>query len=431
MMAAVRGRMVWFVSGVLLAVLLGIGGIGYRADWWGGSPQAGGPSGAPPSGSAPGGSAPSGAPPSGSAAGAGSSAASAAGQDAQGRRVLTVLGAGDVLVHPAVSQQARVDAQRAARPGQFDFFPMLQHVTPAIAQADLAICHLEVPLAKPAGPFQGFPTFSAPPQVLDGLRQAGFDACSTASNHTIDQGEQGVVRTLDALDAAQLGHTGSARNADEALTPKIYQRSGVKVGHLSYSLHFNGLDRPAGKQWLANLIEPAKILAAAGKLRAAGAEIVVLSLHWGTEYQHLPDADQEKWAKQLISSPDINLILGHHAHVVQPFEEFADKWVIYGMGNQLARHAEPINENREGVMAKITFTETAPNSWKITQAAAIPTWTDLNPDIRLIDLAVALADPATSETRRKVYRAAYDRVTGHLHSRGADRDGLTVLAPAG
>ncbi|MFK3981510.1 CapA family protein [Micromonospora sp. NPDC050397] len=373
--------------------------------------------------------------PSGAAGGAssdgGTPAPPGARVDAQGRRLFTVLGAGDVLVHPEVSQQAKRDAGRTGQAGGYDFFPMFERVAPAIGAADLAICHLETPLGPAAGPFQGYPRFSAPPQVVDGLKRAGFDACSTASNHTMDQGAQGVTRTLEALDKAGLGHAGSARNAAEANAPRIYEQAGVKVGHLSYTLNFNGLERPAGKLWMANLIEPAKILAAAKRLRAAGAEIVVLSLHWGTEYRHQPDANQLDWVEPLVSSPDIDLILGHHAHVVQPFEEFGDKWVVYGMGNQLARHADPIDDNREGVMARITFTETAPKEWKITEAAAIPTWTDISPDIRLVDLPAALADPALPADRRTVYQGAYDRVSGYLKARGAGGDGLRVLAPTG
>ncbi|MFI6763345.1 CapA family protein [Micromonospora sp. NPDC050417] len=405
-------------SVVLAGALIVVSGIGYRADWWGDSP--GGSSWVEPSGGQSNGSQP----PGGGTAGAPPGAR----LDAQGRRLLTVLGAGDVLIHPEVTAQAKRDAGQA---GGYDFFPMFERVAPAISGADLAICHLETPLAPAAGPFQGYPSFSAPPQVVDGLRRAGFDACSTASNHTLDQGAQGVKRTLDALDAAGLGHAGSARDAAEANTPRIYEAAGVKVGHLSYTLNFNGLERPAGKLWMANLIEPAKILDAAKRLRAAGAEIVVLSLHWGTEYQHLPDADQLDWVKPLIESPDINLILGHHAHVVQPFEEFNDKWVVYGMGNQIARHADPVNDNREGVMARITFTEMAPKEWKITEAAAIPIWTDISPNIRLVDLATALADPALAADQRKVYQGAYQRITGYLTARGADQDGLKVLAPTG
>jgi hypothetical protein len=343
-------------------------------------------------------------------------------------RTLTILGAGDILVHPAVWEQARADARAAGRAG-FDFFPMFAGVSGPIAAADLAICHLETPLAETEGPYAGYPTFSAPPQVLDGVRRAGFDACSTASNHTMDHGERGVRRTIEALDAVGLGHTGSAASAGEAGAPTLYDAVGVRIGHLSYTAHLNGLRRPAGKEWLANVIDPAKIESAARALRAAGAEIVVLSLHWGTEYQHAPDGNQRAWAARLIASPDIDLILGHHAHVVQPFERFGSEWVVYGMGNELARHAEPVDGNREGVMARITFTESSAGRWRVTRAEAIPTWTQISPAIRLIDLPSALADPATTDAQRRIYQAAYDRVRRYAMSLGAAGDGLIVIRP--
>ncbi|MEU1602335.1 CapA family protein [Micromonospora matsumotoense] len=352
-------------------------------------------------------------------------------RDSSGRRLFTVLGAGDVLVHPELTSQAGRDATRAGRSGGLDFNPLFRQARPAVESADLAICHLETPLAKPDGPFVGFPRFSVPPQVVDAIRGTGFDACSTASNHTIDQGEAGVTRTLSTLDAAKIGHTGSARTKREALTPRVYTKNGVRVGHLAYSLHFNGLQRPAGKDWIANLIEPPKILAAARKLRTVGAEIVVLSLHWGTEYENLPDARQEEWSKVLIASPDIDLILGHHAHVVQPIEKIGQKWVVYGMGNQVARHAEPVFANREGVMGRFTFTETAEGRWRVTRAEAIPIWIDLNPDIRLVDLSTALADPSTPAHRREIYQAAAARIRGYLLARGGEADGLEVLGPLG
>ncbi|MFE9694627.1 CapA family protein [Micromonospora sp. NPDC005806] len=343
-------------------------------------------------------------------------------------RVLRLVAAGDVLVHPEVTEQARRDAARAGRPGGLDFAPMFAGVAPAVRGADLALCHLETPLADPAGPFAGYPSFNVPPQVLDGVRWAGFDGCSTASNHTLDQGPDGVDRTLRALDAAGLGHTGSARSAAEAATPRIYQAGGIRVAHLAYSLNFNGLTRPPGREWLANLIDPPEILAAAHRARAAGADIVVLSLHWGTEYQHLPDADQQDWARQLISSPDVDLILGHHAHAVQPFQRFGDKWVVFGMGNELARHEEPVADNREGVMARATFTEVSPGHWTVTRMEALPTWTDLAPDLRLVDLTAALARPGTSSTAAGGYRAAYDRVMGYVGALGATGQ---AVAPEG
>lgn len=336
-------------------------------------------------------------------------------------RTLTLVAAGDVLIHPPVWRQAEADGG-----GDLDFFPIFAAVRPVVSGADLAICHLETPLSGPTGPFAGYPNFNAPPQVLDGLRRIGFDACSTASNHTLDQGTVGVRRTLDALDAAGLGHTGSARGAAEAATPTIYQAGGVRVGHLAYTAHLNGQRVPAGREWLVNVIDPDRIRSAARRLRAAGAQIVVLSLHWGTEYRVAPDAAQLSLAKKLLTTPEIDLIIGHHAHVVQPFEKIGDEWVVYGMGNQLARHADPVDASREGTMARITFTETAPGRWRTSRVEAVPTWVRISPEIRLVDLAAALADPGTSAAERAVYQAAYDRIVDKLTGRGAAEDGLVI-----
>ncbi|HEX8767049.1 MAG TPA: CapA family protein [Jatrophihabitans sp.] len=261
---------------------------------------------------------------------------------------MTVLGSGDVLIHPALWQQAAADARAQGRPG-YDFGPIYAGVAPITRAADLAICELETPLAAPEGPFAGWPNFNAPPQVLPALRAAGYDSCTTASNHTLDQGYAGVKRTLDELDAAGLRHTGSARSAAEAARPLILTTgNGVRIAQLAFSFGFNGIAVPADQPWLANTIDLPAILAAAHRARQAGADIVVLSMHWGIEYDHHPSAEQAGQADRLLASPDIDVILGDHPHVVQPFQKLHGKWVAYCMGNQIARHAQPINDNREG-----------------------------------------------------------------------------------
>lgn len=337
-----------------------------------------------------------------------------------GRKVI-VLGAGDILVHPELWDQARSDGN-----GQMDFAPMFAGTAAAVSGADLALCHMETPVAPAGGPFIGFPKFNVPPQIVEGIKATGFDGCSTASNHAIDQGPEGVFRTLDALDTAGIGHTGTYRTAAESLLPKIYAVDGVKIAHLSYTKHFNGLTEPAGMAWIANEIDPKKIAADAKRARKAGAEIVIVSMHWGTEYEHEPDVDQQSWARQVMASPDIDVIFGHHAHVVQSVEQVSGKWVVYGMGNQIARHAEPINENREGVMMRFTFTPAGAKRWHVALVEALPIFVDLNPDIRLVDLTRALADPAISAGRRRIYEAAVERIAGHLLTRSAGSKGLVV-----
>lgn len=337
-------------------------------------------------------------------------------------RTVTVLGAGDILVHPELWDQARRDGR-----GQYDFAPMLAPIRTAVESADLALCHLETPLAPPGGPYAGFPRFSVPREVAQGIKSAGYEGCSTASNHSIDQGYDGVKRTLDALDAAGLGHTGTYRNARDATRPRIYPVNGVRVAHLSYTKSFNGLRPAAGQTWVANLIDVEKIKKDAARARAAGAEIVVVSLHWGTEYEHEPDPDQQTWAREVAKIRNVDVVFGHHAHVVQPVEQIDGKWIVYGMGNQIARHAEPINSNRDGAMIRVTFGPAeATKRWKIMAVEAVPTFVDLNPDIRLVDLGRALADQGLSPGRRRIYEAAVDRIQGSLLTRGAGEAGLVV-----
>jgi hypothetical protein len=343
----------------------------------------------------------------------------------RGPRQITIAGSGDILVHPPTWQQASSDAEKAGRNG-YDFDPMFADISPVITAADLGICHMEAPMG-PGSP-RDFPRFRAPTDLAAAVKAAGYDACSTSSNHALDQGEKGVYDNLDALDAAGLRHTGTFRSAAERVRPTIYQVNGVKVGHLSYAMHFNGLKPPAGKEWLANRIDVAAIRAAAAATRKAGAQIIVLSAHWGKEHVHEPSGEQLYWARQLIRDPNIDLIIGHHAHVVQPFEKVGDKWIAYGVGNTLARHDFPVDANREGVIATFTFTEQPNHRWSVTHAQATPIWLSLKPTIRVVNLAEAVKHMPAIDRRRTVYTAAMTRIAGYLGARGATAAGLDIVS---
>jgi poly-gamma-glutamate synthesis protein (capsule biosynthesis protein) len=337
-----------------------------------------------------------------------------------------VLGTGDVLIHPEVWAQAQADARAEGKTG-FDFLPMLSSVAPDVQRASLATCEMESPLAPPNGPFEGWPTFSSPPQVLSALKAVGYDSCTTASNHSIDQGYAGVKRTLDELDAAGLKHTGSARSAAEAAAPLIFtEPNGVKIAQLAYSFGFNGETVPSGQPWLANLTDVPKILAAAHRAKAAGADIVVLSLHWGVEYNTGTTALQREQADELLASPDVDLILGDHPHVVEPAQKLHGKWVIYSMGNQISRHADPVLVSREGAMAVFTFTETSPGHFSVTRAEVVPTLMQLTPKLLLIDLPRAVADPSTSAADKSADRASIAHVRTIVDAMGAAGDGMIV-----
>lgn len=324
----------------------------------------------------------------------------------------TVVAAGDVLVHPALTAQATADGN-----GHRDYSALLAGVRYVIEQADLAICHLETPIAPPAGPFKGYPQFSVPPEIAPALATLGYDTCSTASNHTLDQGTKGVTTTLDTLDAAGIKHTGSFRSARDAATPLILDVHGIKVAQISFTFGLNQ-GTSASSPYLVNILDPARVLAAARAAKAAGAEVVIASLHWGIEDRAAPTPDQLRIAKQLLNDPAIDLIVGCHAHVVQPIEQINGKWVAYGMGNQIARHDEPRGTTEEGIITRFHFVKSG-TTWHVDKAEYIPTLVDLGPPIRLRDLTT---DKDVNPTRKSQALTRTDQI---VLSRNAAAHGLT------
>jgi len=348
----------------------------------------------------------------GTPSGAVSSATAEVGASAEvsGPAEFTLVATGDVLIHPALTEQAEADGD-----GGRDFRPLFAGVRPLVSSADVALCHLEVPLAGPDGPFSGYPSFSAPPEVADALADTGYDACSTASNHTLDQGVDGVRSTLDALDKAGLAHTGSYRSEQESRRPLLLDVNGVRVGHISMTYGFNGIPLPEDQPWVADQLDVAVAKRKAAAARKAGADVVVVSAHWGVEHQHEPTPEQRKLAEELLADDDIDLVIGHHAHVVQPMERIDGEWVAYGLGNHVARHAEPTGATEEGIAVRFTFRRSA-DGWRVRQAEYVPTLIDLGPPIRLRDLSAE--DAGT-------YVDALERIDDVVLSLGAEADGLT------
>jgi poly-gamma-glutamate synthesis protein (capsule biosynthesis protein) len=342
-------------------------------------------------------------------------------------RTFTLVATGDVLLHPALWDQARADAAASGRSGH-DFGPMLAPLRPVVGGADVAICHMETPVAPPGGPYSGYPSFSVPAEIAQALAATGYDACTTASNHTFDRGAEGVVRTLDALDAAGMDHAGSARTPQEAAATTLLEVDGIDVALVSYTFGFNGIPAPGGETWRSNLIDEARIVTDAGIARQRGAEVVVVALHWGDEYEHEPNDQQDALAPRLIRSPDIDLLLGHHAHVVQPVEPIDGEWAVYGMGNLVSDHGSRSPEKQEGLLVRFTFTET-PAGWRTTAAEFAPLLTDDRGPIRILDVRRSLADPATDPDLRRALQAAHDRTTVIVDQRGATQAGLRPIGP--
>jgi poly-gamma-glutamate synthesis protein (capsule biosynthesis protein) len=301
-------------------------------------------------------------------------------------RHFTLAASGDILLHNLVIQDGKANAGGLG----YNFDPMFDGVRDMIKGADLAICHQETPIAEDNKNLTVPNTlsFNAPKEIATALKNAGFDGCDTASNHTWDRQLPGVISTLNVLDAAGLKHAGSSRNQQEADSPPIYDVNGVKVGHLAFSYDIYNTGGPDTKvppdaPWLKTMLWPAQgaqgILAQAKALRTRGADFVVVSIHWGDEYVRAPNATQRQLAKDLLSSPDVDLILGDHVHVVQPCEKINDKYVEYGMGNFLSNQSPTQDrtlkiDNQDGSLDTYTIDEVSPGVFKTTKMVYAPTW---------------------------------------------------------
>lgn len=340
-------------------------------------------------------------------------------------RGFTLVASGDVLPHSSIIDRARFDGGGKG----YDFRPMLAGIEPVVARADLALCHMETVYGA-NGDYTGYPTFKSPPEVARGLAATGYDGCSTASNHSLDDGAQGILRTLDALDRAGVRHAGSARTEAEARTVTVMRAGPAKVAHLAYTYDTNGFPLPQGQPWAVNLIDENKIVADARAARQAGADVVVVSLHWGTEWQDAPDDRQLTLARSLTAArsgtrPDIDLILGTHAHVPQAYEKVNGTWVIYGMGDQIAGEMynyQGVEDPRgnESTLGRFTFAPPARpgERWRVTKAEFVPQMFDIDAG-RVVNLNRAIAEGAD-------VRGVRDRIRQVVLSRGAAKGGLTM-----
>jgi poly-gamma-glutamate synthesis protein (capsule biosynthesis protein) len=301
-------------------------------------------------------------------------------------REVSVSASGDLLVHTSLWEAARTKKS-------FNFTKQLLGLKPAL-DADVNLCHLETPLTK--GKPRGYPVFATPIELARGVAEVGWQGCSVASNHTFDLGQMGVAVTRAGLMRNGVKASG-IRISPQADKHEIHQASsGLKVAHLSYTYGTNGIPAPLGKEWLTNLIDLPTIRADA-KAAKAQADIVVLSMHWGNEYQEAPSESQKRLAKRLLEDPNVDAIIGHHVHVLQPAEVINGKPVIYGHGNLWSGQGPWSGHEggQRGVITELTFevddegkvrwangeytpTLVDPTNWQVMPATAIstPAWLD-------------------------------------------------------
>lgn len=242
-----------------------------------------------------------------------------------------------IFVGDAMQHQAQLDRAKEIGGNCYDYSDCFTLIAPEITKADYAVCNLEVPLG--GGPsYSGYPCFSAPDSYAKALKDAGFDLFLTANNHCLDRRDKAARRTLTALDSLKVDHIGTFHDAAqrEKLVPFIKDINGIKFGFLNYTYGTNGIEPAEGIE--VALIDRNKMAEEIRKTRDAGAEIIVVAIHWGVEYVLLQNKNQEDLA-QFLTDQGADLIIGGHPHVIQPMKvirnekEGKDVLIVYSLGN--------------------------------------------------------------------------------------------------
>jgi len=314
--------------------------------------------------------------------------------------VATVAATGDILMHyPIIKTGVQGD-------GSYDFGSIFPYFDDYVAEADYAAANLETTLSglDNGYPYQGYPRFNCPDDIVDSLKNAGFDMLLTANNHTFDTGEKGMLRTLSVIDERGLARIGT--NADES-EPKftVQEVNGIKIGMLCYTYETEDGD-PERKslnclpmtETAAPLVNSfhydrredfyAELEAHLAAMEGEGAEAVILFIHWGNEYQ-LKENEIQREMAQRICDLGVDVIVGGHPHVIQPLDILTSRSdpeqktvCLYSMGNavsnqRLERIPSGKGYTEDGLLFQVTFSKYSDGTVLLESADILPTWVNL------------------------------------------------------
>ncbi len=326
---------------------------------------------------------------------------------------------GDVMAHNGTYEAAY-------RNGAYDFDYMFADVARYIVGADYCVANLETVFAGAERVFSNYPNFNTPEQMGQSLGKVlGLDLLSMANNHVFDRGYSGMQTTMDFLDEYGIAYTGAYTSQQAYDTPFLVEINGVKLAFISSTYGVNGAV-PRDHPYAVRITSKETLAACAQAAVDAGADCVIALLHWGNEYQPYASQQQRELAQWLFENTAISLIIGNHAHVVQPIEVFDVQYqdqpkqgvVLYALGNFTG---EQLKEYRDsGIIARIglEITPGNPAQTKVNNIVYTPTFIDPNPKAsgkryRVISVYDAIAG-YESGTDSLISAKEYDRM---LHYR--------------
>ncbi len=299
---------------------------------------------------------------------------------------ISMLVNGDLLFHPNLWKHF-AGADTAATDGTaFDFTPLFETMKPYIQASDIAVCEFETPIAKRGGPYTGYPVFNVPPEVADAAASVGYTACTHATNHSWDQGADGIARLWDTLASKGIAQTGSYKTEEDSTKPLVIDSptGGGKLGLVTGTVSLNGMT--ADHDWQVDRLREAgdpqhqsdidRAVAKAKAAREQGADVVAMAMHSVQEYIDYADSWQVSEAHELADTGAFDVIYGAGCHCAQPIENYNGTWIIYGLGNTVTVSA-PASRivNNQGVTARIQFAgrKGVAGAWRVSRIDWVPT----------------------------------------------------------
>lgn len=244
----------------------------------------------------------------------------------------TITAVGDILIHSLVYNSAKTS-------NGYDFKPMFSEVKPMLETADITVANQETMIGGEKIGLSTYPSFNSPFEVGDALKDSGVDIVTIANNHTIDRGEKAIQNAISHYNKIGLLYTGAYKSPEDQTVIRTIKKNGITFSFLAYTYGTNGIPVPKDKPYLVNLIDLKRIENDI-KLAKEKSDVVVVSLHFGNEYQRMPN-DEQKHIAQTVINQGADIILGHHPHVLQPMEWIEAKdgrkgFVVYSLGNFLS-----------------------------------------------------------------------------------------------
>ena len=260
----------------------------------------------------------------------------------------------------------------------YDFSYVFNDIKFDIQKGDIAVGSLETCFAGEERGYSNYPTFNSPDSLAYSLKDIGIDVLSTAGNHCLDMGFDGLSRTIDVLNKADISHLGTYQTQEGRDKILFKYTKGLKVAFINYTYGTNGIPVPSDKPYCVNLIDKDLIKKDIESAKSQNADVIVACMHWGTEYQTSANKEQEDLADFLFQN-GVNIILGNHPHVLQPMEKRTvtledgstqDGFIIYALGNFICdQNAE---NTRNSIILNLSITKQVDGSITIDNVDYIP-----------------------------------------------------------